>query len=101
MPISILLRATHSILQVLGKPHRRRIMEHKMAIRTRKPRTASLRFQTFLDTRDLTTNRPHKSLVVGLKKRGGRNTYGRITCRHVGGGAARKYRIIDFGRTER
>lgn len=72
-----------------------------MSIRTRKPRTPSLRFQTFLDSRDLTTNKPHKSLTVGLKKRGGRNTYGRITCRHVGGGADRKYRIIDFGRTER
>jgi large subunit ribosomal protein L2 len=72
-----------------------------MAIRTRKPRTASLRFQSFLDSRDITRTKPEKSLVVGLRKRGGRNTYGRITCRHVGGGAQRKYRIIDFGRTER
>ena len=40
-----------------------------------------------------------KVLVIGLKKSGGRNTYGRITIRHRGGGAARKYRIVDFKRT--
>ncbi|MGE0206612.1 MAG: 50S ribosomal protein L2 [Candidatus Babeliales bacterium] len=69
-----------------------------MAIRTRKPRNASLRFQTFLISDDITTTTPEKSLVVGLKKQGGRNTYGRITVRHRGGGAARKYRIVDFKR---
>lgn len=72
-----------------------------MAIVTRKPRNPSLRFQTFVDSRDITTTTPEKSLVVGLRKQGGRNAYGRITCRHKGGGAKRKYRIIDFGRTER
>lgn len=72
-----------------------------MAIKTRKPRNASLRFQTFLSSTDITTNIPEKSLVVGLKKRGGRNAYGRITVRHRGGGAQRNYRIIDFSRSER
>ncbi|HZW61735.1 MAG TPA: 50S ribosomal protein L2 [Candidatus Babeliales bacterium] len=72
-----------------------------MAIRNRRPRNASLRFQTFLDTSDLTKKKPEKSLIKGLKKSGGRNTYGRITVRHRGGGALRKYRMIDFDRVER
>lgn len=72
-----------------------------MAIIKRKPRSASLRFQTFLSSEDITTNKPEKSLVVGLKKRAGRNSYGRITVRHRGGGAQRSYRIIDFKRTVR
>ena len=70
-----------------------------MAIISRKPRNSSLRFQTFLSSGDLTGATPHKGLVVGLKKRGGRNAYGRITVRHRGGGAQRKYRIIDFSRS--
>ncbi len=72
-----------------------------MAIVTRKPRNSSLRAQTFLSSTDLTTNTPEKSLIVGLRKKGGRNAYGRITVRHRGGGAQRKYRIIDFKRVER
>ncbi|MEX0939996.1 MAG: 50S ribosomal protein L2 [Candidatus Babeliales bacterium] len=72
-----------------------------MAIRTRKPRNASLRFQTFITSDDITTNKPEKSLVVGLKKKAGRNAYGRITVRHRGGGAQRSYRIIDFKRDVR
>jgi large subunit ribosomal protein L2 len=60
-----------------------------------------LRFQTFLDTSDITKKSPERSLVVGLKKKGGRNSYGRITVRHRGGGASRTYRIIDFKRAER
>lgn len=72
-----------------------------MAINRRKPRNASLRFQSFVDTSDLTKKKPEKSLVKGLNKQGGRNTYGRITVRHRGGGAARKYRLVDFNRTER
>ncbi len=50
-----------------------------MAIISRKPRSASLRFQTFIDSSDLTKKSPEKSLVIGLKKTGGRNAYGRIT----------------------
>lgn len=72
-----------------------------MAIVKRKPRNSSLRFQTFIDSNDITTNKPERSLVMGLRKKGGRNAYGRITVRHKGGGAARKYRLIDFKRSER
>lgn len=72
-----------------------------MAITRRKPRTPSMRFQSYLTSKDITTTEPERSLVVGMKKRGGRNTYGRITVRHRGGGARRRYRIIDFNRSER
>jgi len=72
-----------------------------MAIVKRKPRNPSLRYQTFVDTSDITKKTPEKSLVKGLRKKGGRNVYGRITVRHRGGGADRKYRIIDFKRSER
>lgn len=72
-----------------------------MAIIKRKPRSASLRFQTFLDSSDITTTTPERSLTKGLRRKGGRNAYGRITTRHHGGGAAQKYRIIDFKRSER
>lgn len=70
-----------------------------MAIVKRKPRNPSLRFQTFLSSDDVTSKKPEKSLSVGLKKSGGRNAYGRITVRHRGGGAYRRYRIIDFLRS--
>jgi large subunit ribosomal protein L2 len=72
-----------------------------VAIVKRKPRNASLRFQTFIDNSDLTTSKPCKQLTVGLRKKGGRNVHGRITMRHQGGGADRLYRIIDFKRSER
>lgn len=72
-----------------------------MAVNRRKPRNASLRFQSFIDTSGLTKKKPERSLVVGLKKKGGRNAYGRITVRHKGGGAARLYRLVDFNRVDR
>ncbi|MBT3456245.1 50S ribosomal protein L2 [bacterium] len=72
-----------------------------MAIISRKPRNSSLRFQTFVDTSDLTKKKPEKGLVRGLRKSGGRNAYGRITVRHRGGGAPRKYRVVDFKRVDR
>src|SRR5437870_4842005 len=73
-----------------------------MAIMKRKPRNSSLRFQSFVGTNDITTTKPHAGLVTGLQKRsGGRNSYGRITTRHRGGGADKRYRIIDFKRTDR
>ena len=72
-----------------------------MAIITRRPRNSSLRFQTYLDNSDLSRKKPERSLVFGLKKRGGRNAYGLITIRHRGGGAMQKYRMVDFKRTER
>jgi len=70
-----------------------------MAIITKRPQNSSLRFQTFLDNSDITKKSPEKSLVRGLRKHGGRNSYGRITVRHTGGGAFQKYRVIDFKRT--
>lgn len=74
-----------------------------MPIRRRKPRNASLRFQTFVDTSDLTKKKkPERSLLDGsLKRISGRNNYGRITMRHRGGGSARNYRIIDFRWSQR
>lgn len=72
-----------------------------MTIHTRRPRNASLRSQTYLDTSDITKQKPEKSLVRGMKRSGGRNSYGRITVRHRGGGALRKYRLIDFNREQR
>ncbi len=72
-----------------------------MAIINRKPRNSSLRAQRFICTKDLSNKDPEKSLTRTLKKSGGRNAYGRITVRHRGGGAKRKYRIIDFRRVHR
>ncbi len=70
-----------------------------MAIRKRRPVTPSSRFQSYLESGDITTTQPEKSLTVGLKRKGGRNVHGRITVRHRGGGAQRRYRIIDFKRS--
>ncbi len=72
-----------------------------MAIISKRPRNSSLRFQTYLDTSDITKTTPERSLVRGLRKHGGRNAYGRITVRHRGGGAYQRYRMIDFQRGER
>jgi len=70
-------------------------------VKLRKPRTPSMRFQSYLSTDDITKKKPERSLVRGLKRKAGRNVYGRITVRHRGGGAARLYRMIDFKRAER
>lgn len=72
-----------------------------MTIVKRKPLNSSLRFQTYVDSSDITTKSPERRLVRGMKRGNGRNAYGRITVRHRGGGAARKYRIIDFDRSQR
>ena len=72
-----------------------------MSVVSRKPRNSSLRFQSFLSNKDITRKKAEKKLVVGLRKKGGRNSYGRITVRHRGGGACRKYRIVDFARRDR
>ena len=69
-----------------------------MAIKSYKSTTNGLRGMTTLDNSELTKVKPEKSLVVTLKKNGGRNNQGRITVRHQGGGEKRKYRIIDFKR---
>jgi len=72
-----------------------------MGIKRRKPVNPSLRFQTFVDTSDITKKKPEKSLLDAKKRGSGRNAYGRITTRHRGGGAARSYRIIDFRRSQK
>jgi large subunit ribosomal protein L2 len=72
-----------------------------MAIKTRKPRNASLRAQQFIVDEELSTKAPEKLLLAPLHKTGGRNAYGRITCRHRGGGAKKMYRVIDFRRSVR
>ncbi|HAP79674.1 MAG TPA: 50S ribosomal protein L2 [Ruminococcus sp.] len=69
-----------------------------MAIKTYKPTTPSRRQMTVTDYSQLSKVAPEKSLLEPLKKNSGRNSYGRITVRHRGGGNRRKYRIIDFKR---
>lgn len=71
-----------------------------MAIRTYKSITNGMRGMSTLKNEEITKTTPEKSLVVTLKKNGGRNNQGRITVRHRGGGAKRKYRIIDFKRNK-
>lgn len=72
-----------------------------MAIVCRRPRTPSLRSQRYIVGRGLDKKKPEKRLTAALPKSGGRNNYGRITIRHRGGGARRKYRLVDFIRTQR
>jgi large subunit ribosomal protein L2 len=69
-----------------------------MASRKIKPTSPGRRFATFQDRSELTAKRPHKSLTEGRSGSGGRNSGGRITSRHRGGGAKRRYRRIDFKR---
>jgi large subunit ribosomal protein L2 len=69
-----------------------------MAVKKHKPTSPGRRFATWNDNAEVTKAEPEKNLVEGLKKSGGRNSKGRITSRHRGGGAKRKYRKIDFKR---
>ena len=69
-----------------------------MGIKTYTPYTPSRRHMTGSDFTEITATKPEKSLVVSLNKKAGRNNQGKITVRHRGGGARRKYRIIDFKR---
>src|ERR671917_1054135 len=71
-----------------------------MAIKRHKPTSPGRRFATWQDNAEITKKEPEKALVEGLSKSGGRNTHGRITSRHRGGGAKRLYRKIDFKRTK-
>ncbi len=71
-----------------------------MAIKTYKPVTPGRRGMTVIDYSGLSKVAPEKSLLETLKKHSGRNSYGRITVRHKGGGNRRKYRIIDFKRNK-
>ena len=72
-----------------------------MGIKTYKPYTPSRRHMTGSDFAEITKHKPEKSLCKKLKKHSGRNNQGKITVRHRGGGARRKYRIIDFKRNDK
>jgi large subunit ribosomal protein L2 len=69
-----------------------------MPVRKHKPTTPGRRFATWADNREVTRAEPEKGLTEGLSKSGGRNSKGRVTSRHRGGGAKRRYRKIDFKR---
>ena len=71
-----------------------------MAIRNYKPTTPARRKMSTLVNEEITKKSPEKSLTITIKKNGGRNNQGKITVRHQGGGAKRKYRIIDFKRNK-
>src|SRR6187399_3336009 len=72
-----------------------------MPIRKPKPTSPGRRFSTYPDYAEITKTEPEKTLVEGLKKSGGRNSNGRKTARHRGGGAKRLYRKIDFKRNRK
>src|SRR5450759_2311760 len=69
-----------------------------MPLRSRKPTSPGRRFQTVSDFAEITKSRPEKSLLAPKPSTGGRNSYGRKTSRHRGGGHKQQYRIIDFKR---
>ncbi|MDP8976900.1 MAG: 50S ribosomal protein L2 [Actinomycetota bacterium] len=71
-----------------------------MALRKRKPTSAGRRFQTVSDFSEVTTDRPEKALLQSKPRTGGRNSYGRKTARHRGGGHKQQYRVVDFKRTK-
>ena len=70
-----------------------------MALRKLKPMTPATRYYSISSFEEITKSTPEKSLLAPLKKSGGRNNHGRVTSRHRGGGHKRRYRIIDFKRT--
>lgn len=69
-----------------------------MSVRKLKPVTSAQRFRVVNGFDAITTDKPEKSLLVPNKRSGGRNSQGKMTMRHVGGGHKRRYRIIDFKR---
>ncbi len=69
-----------------------------MAIKKYNPTSPARRFMTVSAFEEITTNTPERSLLEPIKKNAGRNSYGKITIRHRGGGNRRKYRVIDFKR---
>jgi large subunit ribosomal protein L2 len=71
-----------------------------MAIKKVKPTSPGRRFQTYQSFDEITRTTPEKSLTKTLAKSGGRNNYGRVTCRYRGGGHKRRYRVIDFKRNK-
>ncbi len=71
-----------------------------MPVKTFRPLTPSTRYITYADYSDVTKHRPEKSLVQTRKRTGGRNMYGRVTARGIGGGHKQKIRLVDFKRTK-
>jgi large subunit ribosomal protein L2 len=69
-----------------------------MAVKSVKPTSPGRRFQTYPTFEEITRTKPEKSLLRPYKRSGGRNSYGRVTVRHRGGGHKRRYRVIDFKR---
>ena len=69
-----------------------------MAIKSFRPTTATRRYQTVVRGEDLTTDKPLKALVQPLRRTGGRNSAGKLSVRHHGGGHKRQYRVLDFRR---
>ncbi len=69
-----------------------------MSVKKVKPTSPGRRFQSYSTFEEITRSTAEKNLLKVIKKSGGRNVYGRITCRHRGGGQKRHYRIIDFKR---
>ena len=72
-----------------------------MALKNYRPLTPTLRFKSSPGFDEITKWRPAKSLVEPKKRSGGRNNYGRLTSRHIGGGHKQKYRKVDFKRRKR
>ena len=71
-----------------------------MAIKKSNPTSAGQRFRAVASFDEITCTTPEKSLLETKKKTGGRNSYGKITVRHIGGGNRQKYRVIDFKRNK-
>ena len=72
-----------------------------MALKVFNPTTPSNRYKQWNSFDEITKHTPERSLTVALRKTGGRNNTGRITCRHIGGGHRQRYRLIDFKRARR
>ena len=71
-----------------------------MSVRILKPITPGQRFRVVNEFDTITTDKPEKSLLIPLKKTGGRNNQGKMTMRYIGGGHKKKYRIVDFKRNK-
>src|SRR5512140_2193254 len=71
-----------------------------MPVQTLRPLTPSTRYVTYADFSEITKTRPEKSLTEIRKRTGGRNAYGRVTARGIGGGHKQKIRLVDFKRAK-
>ncbi len=71
-----------------------------LPVKTFRPLTPSTRYMTYADFSDITKSRPEKALVYTRKRSGGRNSYGRVTARAIGGGHKQKVRVVDFRRSK-